>query len=64
MRSGKMKDLRRAAKEQGWEVKTTGGGHIKFLPPKGEMVIAPSTPSDRRGWLNTRAQLRKAGLRI
>ena len=57
-----MKRLRKAAKAQGWEVTTTGSGHVLFTSPSGERVILGSTPSDsHRGWLNDRALLRRAG---
>ena len=60
-----LKPLFKAAKEQGWKVEYTDGGHLKWIPPEGEFAITPSTPSDgRRGFLNARSTLRKAGLKI
>jgi predicted RNA binding protein YcfA (HicA-like mRNA interferase family) len=58
------KAMVKVARSQGWDVKITGGGHLKFVSPEGKMVFAPSTPSCRRGRLNSRAQLRRAGLKI
>lgn len=59
-----MRKLVQAAEGQSWRVELTNGGHLKFLPPEGPFIIAAQTPSDRRTWLNTRANLRRAGLVI
>lgn len=54
-----------AAIEQGWTVTKTGGGHLRFQPPKGAPVFTPSTPGGgNRSIDNTRAQLRRAGLNL
>jgi len=53
-----------AAVAQGWQVSTTGGGHLKFQSPAGRVVFAASTPSDWRASRNLRAELRRAGLSV
>lgn len=55
-------DLIRKAMAAGWEVKKTGGGHLKWVSPKGEVVFSPYSPSDYRGFKNMKAHLRRAGL--
>ncbi len=59
-----LKRLIRAARNQGWQVERTDGGHLRFRPPDatGPPIITPSTPSDWRGLLNLRARLRRSGL--
>jgi len=54
------------ARQQGWRVEITNGGHLRFIPPDKErpMVHAPATSSDYRGLANTAAQLRRSGLDI
>lgn len=66
--SGKkdLKGLIRKAEHAGWTVSLTGGGHLKFIPPKGSDSAVPvftgSTPSDHRGFKNLCAMLRRRGL--
>ena len=53
------------AERAGWSVEKTRGGHLRFCPPAklgGPCLYTASTPSDRRGLDNFRAQLRRAGL--
>lgn len=57
------KDLIALAKEQGWEVGRTEGGHLKFQSPLGKHVFGSGTPSDWRADQNLRMQLRRAGLK-
>lgn len=60
-----IKDLRDLAEDQGWQVKFTGGGHIRWMPPNSTvMVHTTSTPSDYRALENLKRDLRKAGLHI
>ena len=59
-----LKALRRLALDAGWSVGITGSGHVVFKSPEGKSVFMPFTPSDRRGVLNARASLRRAGLKI
>jgi hypothetical protein len=49
---------------QGGQVEHRKAGHIKVTHPSGGIVFLPSTPSDRRSMLNTRAQLRRAGFTL
>lgn len=63
--SGKkdLKDLMRRARDAGWTVKLTKGGHLKFIPPdNGVPVFTGSTPSDHRAYHNLCAMLRRKGL--
>jgi hypothetical protein len=50
-------------KRNGYDVIPSGSGHLKVVDPNtGQMVASmPSSPSDHRALLNTRAELRKAG---
>ena len=39
-----------------------GGKHGKLLPPNGlRAIVVPSTPSDKRAFLNFRRDIRQAG---
>jgi hypothetical protein len=58
------KELRRFAESKGWTFVKTKSGHWKGTSPKGDIVIFGGTPSGSRSYLNTRALLRRAGLRI
>lgn len=52
------------AAELGWTVtRRRGSGHLAWRSPDGAVVFTPSTPSDYRSSKNSRAQLRRAGLR-
>jgi predicted RNA binding protein YcfA (HicA-like mRNA interferase family) len=61
---GEYKSLERTALEQGWTVTKTNKNHIRFRSPQGSCVFVPSTPSDWRGPLKARSDLRRAGLKI
>ena len=55
--------LVRAAEEQGWRVRPLKKGLMLVPPdPTKPAVTLHRTPSDRRSWKNTVAQLRWAGL--
>lgn len=67
------KALVKSAEAAGWTISVTGKSHPRLNPPKGAKrrdgtpanpVTIPSTPSDHRGLLNTRADLRRQGLDI
>ncbi|MBI4935847.1 MAG: hypothetical protein HY828_18350 [Actinobacteria bacterium] len=47
--------------EQGWEV--VEGKHLKLVPADKTMpiVVVPKTPSDHRGVMNARSQIRRSG---
>jgi hypothetical protein len=63
-----------AAEEAGWKVEVSGTGHPMLYPPPGTVdprtgglagpVKFAASPSDRRGDLNSRAQLRRLGLDV
>jgi hypothetical protein len=55
---------KKQAERAGWTVTMTGGGHLKWRSSSGQVVISPATPSDRRSVLNTRRDLRNAGLDV
>lgn len=58
-----LKGLRKAAEAQGWTVRITNGGHLRWDSPKGgKPIFTASTPSDRRALANIRSMLRAAGL--
>lgn len=58
------RELCRAAVEQGWTVTVRRTGHLKWQPPAGRPVFTASTPGEPREYLNTRAKLRRAGLKV
>lgn len=60
-----VRQLHRAALKQGWVVELAGNGHLRWLPPDGGAPVycAASTKDPREG-KNTRAKLRRAGLKI
>jgi hypothetical protein len=54
--------LVKEAEGQGWRVQRTKKGHWRLLAPDGVgIVIAAGTPSDRRGFDNTVASMRRYG---
>lgn len=58
-----LKDIIQQARDQGWEVRTTNGGHLCFRAPNGALVFGPSTPSDVRSIANLRAMLKRNGFK-
>jgi hypothetical protein len=57
--------LRALAEAQGWRVRRAKTNHWIFLAPDGVGTAwMPSTPSDHRTIRNTKADLRRMGLRI
>jgi hypothetical protein len=59
-----LQDLLHQAEALGCRVVMTRSGHYKVYVPGGGMVTTPRSPSDWRSLLNTRSDLRKAGLDI
>lgn len=58
-----LKEIVKAAEQQGWRVKTTKKGHQMFFAPDGvNKVTAAGTPSDHRAIDNLLAELRRYGL--
>ncbi|EOX6785727.1 type II toxin-antitoxin system HicA family toxin [Pseudomonas aeruginosa] len=45
---------------EGWHVKRTPGGHLKFTKPGYASIYTSSTASDHRAALNAKAQIRRA----
>jgi predicted RNA binding protein YcfA (HicA-like mRNA interferase family) len=61
---GSKKDFQQLVKQaesQGWVVTKTNGSHLRWLSPTGRIVFSTSTPSDKRGLLNTIKELRVGG---
>lgn len=44
---------------EGWHVKRTAGGHLKFTKTGCAAIYTGSSPSDYRAELNARAQIRR-----
>lgn len=59
-----MREIEKAAKEQGWTVSLTTKGHKKFLSPDKTKppVYGSGTPSDVRSIKNLLAELKRKGL--
>ncbi len=58
------KPLVEAALANGWRLKPCTR-HNSLLSPDGSTIVTvPCTPSEYRGWANTRAELRRAGVRV
>ncbi len=59
-----LRDIEKAAREQGFRVERTKKGHPVFYPPdpKKNPVYGSGTPSDHRSIRNLLAELRRAGL--
>lgn len=53
----------RLARRRRWRLTLTGSGHLRWESPDGTVVVTASTPSDSRSTRNSRAELRRAGLR-
>ena len=45
---------------EGWHVKRTAGGHLKFTKAGCAAIYTSSTASDHRAALNARVQIRRA----
>jgi len=60
---GPLAELAGLARRQGWTVTLNRRNHWRWKAPGGAVIFTENTPSDRRGWLNSRARLRAAGLR-
>ncbi|MCH8857749.1 MAG: hypothetical protein IIA03_16310 [Proteobacteria bacterium] len=56
----RLRTLIEFALDEGWHVKRTPGGHLKFTKPGCAAIYTSSTASDHRAGLNARAQLRRA----
>lgn len=57
-----LKEIVKAAEEQGWRAKTTKKGHLMLFAPDGiNKVTASGTPSDHRALDNLLSNLRRYG---
>jgi hypothetical protein len=60
-----LKEIARAAENQGWRIVRRRGGHLAFYAPDGKHIVHSSaTPSDYRATANLVAELRKHGFRL
>ncbi|NUP12907.1 MAG: hypothetical protein HOW73_43260 [Polyangiaceae bacterium] len=53
-----------AEETEGWRVETTRGGHLRFIPPQGEPIIAAGTPGSSKALVALRSKLRRLGLPV
>jgi len=61
------KDLRRLlriARMQGFTICLGGSGHLRVSSPEGRTITVPSTPGRGRSHANSRAALRRIGVRL
>lgn len=60
-----LRDLEKAANDQGWRVTRTKSGHVQFWPPDGVTPpeVFSGTPSDWRAIRNFLAALKRKGFR-
>ncbi|WVX89773.1 HicA-like toxin [Microbacterium phage SanaSana] len=56
-----LKKLIRAVEAQGCVVTTSTKGHLLFSKDGKRVAVTGSTPSDRRSFLNLKADLKRAG---
>jgi hypothetical protein len=54
-----LRDLVDDLTAEGWDYVLPKRRHPRLVAPSGHVVILPATPSDRRAWLNTKAQGRR-----
>lgn len=59
--SKEFKTLINDAKQQGWTVELTRGGHYKWVSPLGKFFFSSQTPSDNRALANLERDLRVNG---
>jgi hypothetical protein len=53
------RELRTLARQSGWSVSPTRGGHLRLTRPGSGPVFAPATPSDWRALPNVRAEMKR-----
>lgn len=59
------KDIERVAKtaiKLGWDVKVSGGNHVKWLSPDGETFLTSALTCNSQSWANFKVLLRRHGL--
>jgi hypothetical protein len=61
--SKELRQLQKLAKAQGWVIEHTRNGHLAWTSPAGVTVYSPTTPGDRRSWLNVRTKLVEHGFK-
>jgi predicted RNA binding protein YcfA (HicA-like mRNA interferase family) len=55
------RQLAKKAKEQGWIVDYSNGGHLRYKSPDGKTLFFSSTPSDTRALKNQISVMSKHG---
>jgi hypothetical protein len=56
------RSLARKARDEGWTIAATRRGHLAWRSPSGALIVTPGTPSESRGYRNTVAAFKRAGL--
>jgi predicted RNA binding protein YcfA (HicA-like mRNA interferase family) len=59
-----LRDIEKAARDQGWRVERTKKGHPVFYPPNPARrpIVGSGTPSDQRSLNNVLSELKASGL--
>lgn len=59
-----LRDIEKAARDQGWRVERTKKGHPVFYPadPARHPIVTSGTPGDQRSLRNLLSELKAAGL--
>lgn len=64
MSNPELRKYTKAARKAGWRVEQRNG-HIKCYSPDGKtLIVMPTTSKSLRGYMNTRASFRRAGLEV
>lgn len=62
--NSELKKVLRALERQGWTATLRRGGHWKLTAPDGAPYFTGSSPSDRRGFRNMTADLKRMGANL
>jgi hypothetical protein len=54
-----LQPLIQAARDDGWRLEMSGGGHFKLRHGSGQSIVMPATPSDSRSMANAAALIRR-----
>lgn len=63
-RGGQVRTLIEWAEKHGWKVQITNGNHLQFYHAMAGMVFSSFSPSDRRAYLNARADMRRKMIEV
>ena len=66
IRSDRVRGLFDRATDAGWSAKELGSGHLGLFAPDGRtrLTISMTAKGDGHGWLNVRADAKRAGLDV